>query len=392
MRFAHLSDTHLGYRDLGILEREEDYYIEFERTVDRIIELDVDFVVHSGDLFQHSKPSTDPLLAFQKELIKLNKAGIPVYAISGNHDSRLRTKAKPPLLLFKQLGLNFITLKDNYFEKDNVLICGVPYRPSSKYDELIEMMNELAELAKNYDKSILLLHQGIIEWLPEGEINLEDLPKDFDYYAMGHLHNFHEEEYGKGYVIYPGSLELDNVNENFKKYGKGFCVVDLSGEKPVVDRIQMDLVRKKYVCTIKYNELDEKLAKLKDEIIQLDNPPLLDLTVEDGDFDGAQLREHIYDELGDYVLNLRTYFNPKSILTKNNKPPQVGEIDIKSLLSERVKEKYNSDETVRLSGDLLDQLSDGNIEDAIALSNDFFNNHYLTSDIHENKNNLDAFY
>ena len=114
MRFAHLSDTHLGYRDLGILEREEDYYIEFERTVDRIIELDVDFVVHSGDLFQHSKPSTDPLLAFQKELIKLNKAGIPVYAISGNHDSRLRTKAKPPLLLFKQLGLNFILKKIMY--------------------------------------------------------------------------------------------------------------------------------------------------------------------------------------------------------------------------------------------------------------------------------------
>lgn len=226
----------------------------------------------------------------------------------------------------------------------------------------------------------------------QGEINLDELPKDFDYYALGHLHNFHETDYGNGCLIYPGSLELDNVNENFKKYGKGFCVVDLSGEKPVVERIKVDLERKKYVCTFKYEELDKKLPKLKNEILQLNNPPLLDLTIEGGDFEGAQLREQIYDELGEYVLNLRTYFNPKGSLPNNNKPPQVEEIDVKSLLSERIKEKYNSNETIRLSLDLLDQLSKGNIEDSVVLSNDFFNNFYLKLDTQENKNTLDDFY
>ena len=71
---------------------------------------------------------------------------------------------------------------------------------------------------------------------------------------------------------------------------------------------------------------------------------------------------------------------------------QVEEIDVKSLLSERIKEKYNSNETIRLSLDLLDQLSKGNIEDSVVLSNDFFNNFYLKLDTQENKNTLDDFY
>ena len=33
MRFAHLSDTHLGNRQYGILEREEDYYEIFDKTI-----------------------------------------------------------------------------------------------------------------------------------------------------------------------------------------------------------------------------------------------------------------------------------------------------------------------------------------------------------------------
>ena len=87
MRFAHLADTHLGFKHLGLDEREEDLYETFSKTIDKIIELDVDFVIHSGDLFNSAKPTTNTLLVFQKELFKLNDAGIPFYVIAGNHDS-----------------------------------------------------------------------------------------------------------------------------------------------------------------------------------------------------------------------------------------------------------------------------------------------------------------
>ena len=39
MRFAHLSDSHLGYRQFGILEREQDFYDVFARNIDKIIEM-----------------------------------------------------------------------------------------------------------------------------------------------------------------------------------------------------------------------------------------------------------------------------------------------------------------------------------------------------------------
>ena len=55
MRFAHLSDSHLGYRQFGILEREQDFYDVFARNIDKIIEMDVDFVIHSGDLFDNNR-------------------------------------------------------------------------------------------------------------------------------------------------------------------------------------------------------------------------------------------------------------------------------------------------------------------------------------------------
>ena len=49
MKFAHLADTHLGYRQYGLFEREKDFYEVFDKVIDKIIEEKVDFVVHSGD-------------------------------------------------------------------------------------------------------------------------------------------------------------------------------------------------------------------------------------------------------------------------------------------------------------------------------------------------------
>ena len=79
MRFAHISDTHMGIRQYNIDEREEDFYGAFHESVDKIIERGCDFVIHSGDLFDEPRPQVkamvDAALGF-KELARLDEVKI----------------------------------------------------------------------------------------------------------------------------------------------------------------------------------------------------------------------------------------------------------------------------------------------------------------------------
>ena len=381
MRFAHLSDSHLGYKQYGIDEREQDFYDVFEKTIDKIIELDVDFVIHSGDLFDQSRPSTESMLVFQKGLIRLNNAGIPLYIIAGNHDSVLRKNVKPPIVLFEELGLNIIKYDQAFVEKD-ILICGIQYVPKSQKRALFRNLEKMSELSEKHEKSILVLHQGISKYLPEEayELELDDLPENFNYYALGHIHDFFEEDYGKGKLVYPGSMELFKINNNYKTFGKGFCVVDISEDTPKVERIQIDLPRKILNETIKYENFEEELKNLKNELKILDNKPMLDLKVVGGDFVSSDIYEIIQEEIGELVLNLRPIFKPDEILEEEKYIETGKTLDPKSVLMKRIDEKYCMDEITNLSVDLLDNLSAKKVDDAQVLSDDFYEEYFSPKD------------
>lgn len=394
MRFAHLSDSHLGARQFGLLERETDFYDVFAKNIDKIIEKDVDFVIHSGDLFDNNRPSTEALLAFQKALLRLNEAKIPIYAIAGNHDSILRKGALPPQVLFKDIGLKLISPDNPAYAEGPVLICGIPYVPSSQSRALKNAYEQLSKLADKYLKSILVSHQGIDKWMHEDthEIELSEMPQNFDYYAMGHVHNYVEEDFGKGKLVYPGSMEIwrtSESNENYREYGKGFVVVDLSYDKPQVERVKIDLPREFYKEVIDYNKFDERLKIIKEEIQSSDNKPMLDLTVAGGDFDSAIVYEIIKEEIGDSVLNLRPSFKPDKVLEEERVIDETKILDPRTLLQKRVNEKYGRDEVNKLSVDLLDNLSVGRIEDAKFISDRFYSQHYYNEEESEEANNVE---
>ena len=385
MRFAHLSDSHLGYRQFGILEREQDFYDVFARNIDKIIEMDVDFVIHSGDLFDNNRPSTEALLAFQKALLRLKEAKIPIYAIAGNHDSILRKDALPPQVLFKDIGLNLISPDNPLYNEGAVLICGIPYMPSSQGRALKERYDQLSRIADKYLKSILVSHQGIDKWMHEDtyEIELSQMPENFDYYAMGHVHNYVEEDFGKGKLVYPGSMEIwrtTESNNNYREFGKGFVVVDLSYDTPQVERVKIDLPRKFYKEIIDYNKFDERIHELKEEIQSLDNKPMIDLSVVGGDFESADVYEVIKKTIGENVLNLRPTFKPDKLLIDEIEIDLDKTLDPRSLLHLKVNEKYGREEVNRLSVDLLDNLSVGRIDDAQMISDRFYKDYYFNDE------------
>ena len=92
IKIAHLSDIHAGYtatrhlNNQGINVREADGYVAFARIVTDCINHDVDLVVIAGDTFHTSTPSIRTIIFVQNQFRRLAAAGIPIYALAGNHD------------------------------------------------------------------------------------------------------------------------------------------------------------------------------------------------------------------------------------------------------------------------------------------------------------------
>jgi len=99
IRIAHISDTHLGYRALGKTDpltgrnqRSVDVELAFADAITDILARDVDLVVHSGDLFNQTRPPYAAIGAAMRQFRRLEAAGIPAVVIGGNHDTpRLRS-------------------------------------------------------------------------------------------------------------------------------------------------------------------------------------------------------------------------------------------------------------------------------------------------------------
>lgn len=376
MKFAHLADTHLGYRQYGLFEREKDFYEVFEKVIDKIIEENVDFVVHSGDLFETARPSPMALLTFQKGLLKLKGAGIPMYAIAGNHDIVMRKGSIPPQVIFKKLGLKVISTINPTYMHGDILIAGLPYYPASHAKTLKSKLAELSEKASHHEKSILLLHQGIDKYFGYNyELEIGEIPDNFDYYALGHIHKYVNDKCGKGRLVYPGSSEIWKTSEipDYLENGKGFVVVDLEGPKPVVKRFKVDIPREFIKRSLDFNDLESGIAGIKETIKDFDKKPILNLIINDVDSDTKGVYDIIKQELGDLSLMIRPTFNMVGQTLID--PSNAKKVGPEQLLVNQLKVYGNSDVDA-LAIDLYRLLSKNKSDEANELINQFYNEHY----------------
>ena len=105
--------------------------------------------------------------------------------------------------------------------------------------------------------SVLLLHEGIDKFLPfEGafELGLDEVPKNFSYVAMGHVHQKIKASCGDGVLAYPGSSEIISRNEigGWQKNGKGFNIVDIDGDDVKVSAINLECIRPQVEAKLRY--------------------------------------------------------------------------------------------------------------------------------------------
>lgn len=379
MQFAHLADTHMGYRQYGLSERENDFFEVFDQAIEEVVGERPDFAIHSGDLFEYSRPPTRALLTAQKGILRLKESKVPIYAIAGNHDVVMRKNALPPQILFKDFGLKLISPRNPYYLEGDVFIGGAPYTSKYHSKQLVERLEGIEKSSVDFDKRILVLHQGIDRYIPyEYELKIGDVPQSFNYCAFGHIHERVVDDFGEGKLAYPGSTEVwrSNEVEGYRKNGKGFYLVDISGDVPEIENIDLKLPREFIKETIKYSQLQDELSRINQYISNLQKKPILMVTVEGGNFSRSEVYETLNQALSDSCLALRSNYRPTAVEDEKN-PFEDGKeaLDIKKMIEHNLKD-FNNQQVNELATGLLRELSDGDLKTAEDMVRNFYEELY----------------
>ena len=238
MKFAHLADCHIGsWRDPKLKDIST---IAFQKAVDKCMEENVDFILISGDLFNTSLPRIDNLKTVVNLFRKLKEKSIAVYIIPGSHD--YSPSGKTMLDVLENAGLFTNVVKGEEVDGKIKLNFTIDKKTGAK---ITGMLGKRYSMEKEYYKNLVLenlenesgykifmFHSGIDELKPEDMQNiitqpLSLLPKNFNYYAGGHVHIVKETKIeGYGTIAYPGPLFPNSFSELEKLETGGFYIVE----------------------------------------------------------------------------------------------------------------------------------------------------------------------
>ena len=280
MLFSHISDTHLGLQQYGLEEREQDIYDSFNQAIDISIKDNVDFVIFAGDIFHTPNPSGTAILQMANALKRLKENSIDSFFILGEHDMS-RMRATPVPYVYNNLQFSkYVGNGKPVYHKD-VMIAGFDKIRKNELEQFEEKFRELDTLAKQHNgHKILVLHQGVTEINQfAGELNSSDLPKNFTYYAMGHLHDKSVKQFDQlgGPLVYPGSTEMTS-SEGIKETEKGFFEVDISSQEAKPNWIKLD-TRPQFSTKIEAEDLDTSISEVLEKISSLNKKPVIEIKI-----------------------------------------------------------------------------------------------------------------
>jgi len=280
MLFSHISDTHLGLQQYGLEEREQDIYDSFNQAIDISIKDKVNFIIFAGDIFHTPNPSGEAILQMANALKRLKQNSIESFFILGEHDIS-RVRATPIPYVYHNLEFSKYVGRGNAVYHNDVMIAGFDKIRKNEVSTFEEKFKELDSVAKQHNgHKIMVLHQGITEINQfAGELNASDLPKNFTYYAMGHLHDKLVKDFDQlgGPLVYPGSTEM-TTSEGIKETEKGFFEVDISSNEPKPSWIKLD-TRPQFSAKVDFEEFDNSVTKIIEKIDMLNKKPIIEIKI-----------------------------------------------------------------------------------------------------------------
>lgn len=257
MKFAHIQDVHLGYKQYGLSERSDDFYQAWKWACYEIVKAGCSFVILCGDLFNHRDVKPLTYMEAVSGLKLLKKNGVRVYAIEGNHE-QMRDNS---------LGWVDVLAQEGYIDRSQVsfdsgmTISGLDWSKG-------ETATRLKETWWGGPQHILMVHAAYEPFTPfkVPEIVSRDLLQSLDvgYIGIGHIHW----PFDDGKVHSCGSLETWSIKE-LEYPDRGFNIVTYEDGEYKVERVVTPKREFGYVrinasdCTTK----QQALSKVRQDLL-----------------------------------------------------------------------------------------------------------------------------
>jgi DNA repair exonuclease SbcCD nuclease subunit len=284
--FLHCADLHLGatIKTLTGLPTEFEPRLinapiaALDRIVTTAIENKVAGVIVAGDVFDNTHPSVSTKCQLRDRLQKLGAAGIPTLIVAGNHDPLDNTVSNieyPESVHFFGTKVDDIPM----MQDDEILahVYGVSYGTSK---ETKNLATEFPSKPKG-PFSIAVLHTNVAGQTGHDSYapcELTDLvEREFDYWALGHVHT-RKTLREKGPVVhYPGNVQGLHRNE---EGARGVTLVEVASDASVeISPVSTDTIRwhrrENSIDDLKsVGDVMDMFAKISDEISE-DSPDRL---------------------------------------------------------------------------------------------------------------------
>lgn len=315
MKLIHLSDLHIGKRVNEFSMLEDQRYILDQIT--SIIEKEApDAVLICGDIYDKPVPPSDAVRVLDGFLTSLAQKKVPVFLISGNHDSAERLAFGSQLMMESQVIFSPVydgepvkyCMKDEYgemwihllpFLKPAVVRHVFPEEEITSYQDAVSCAVKHMQIDPT-KRNVLLAHQFVTgaarcdsEEVSVGGVDqiAAETFQEFDYTALGHIHS--PQNVGSPKIRYCGTPLKYSFSEAGQQ--KSVTVVEL-GEKgsPDVREIPLTPLRDMRKLKGTYMELTSQ-SNYKDT--NTDDYVQITLTDEEDIVDGMQKLRTIYPNL-----------------------------------------------------------------------------------------------
>ncbi len=280
-RFIHCSDLHIDSPFKGLASQvpslterlRESTFRSFHNIVKLAVEEKVDAVLIAGDIFDGADRSLQAQLKFHRGLLELSKKGIPSFIVHGNHDP---SNSWSHMLDWPE---NTTIFPGNKVERIPVIregetlawIYGISY-PQKEVNE-----NLALKFKKDQEQgfAVGLLHANVGQHPGHDNYapcSLQDLiSSDFDYWALGHIHEFKILRENNPCIVYSGNTQARHLKETGPK-GKGCCLVTLNSGAPANIRfVATDVVsyRSAKVDVSSASSINEVLQAIQSQVEEL---------------------------------------------------------------------------------------------------------------------------